>query len=454
MNFYSINILKLKRMKELKLLMSLALVTIMFTQCEKDEVSDVIPNGNLKSGKGPPKGTFTVTIENVSETYDFFESGVFNTPDGADSPGPLLPGNSYSFTFHASIGHKLTFATMFVKSNDLFYGPSGVGIDLFDNLFEGEKTETIDITSMVYLWDAGTEVNQEPGTGPDQPLNGGPGTGTDEGGNVMMVNDAFTYPDVDQTIKVALEYDGISEFTLTIENLPDSFTPLAPGVWVTHTNNYALYHDGMPDYGHGLEALAEDGMPGTLGGYLAMNSGYVSPLAPGVWVIHNRSKVLFDEGKTDHGDGLEALAEDGDPSGLASWLASQGYQSGVFNTPLGAAGPGPLMPGQSYSFSFDAKGGEYLSFATMLVHTNDLFYAPSERGIRLFNGNLAAEGSITTEIKLWDAGTEVNEYPGAGIHQPARLNGGVDENGVVMMVDDEYTYPAINQVIEVNITRN
>ncbi len=138
---------------------------------------------------------------------------------------------------------------MFVKSNDLFFGPSDAGIDLFDNLFEGDKAETIDITGLVYLWDAGTEVNQEPGTGPDQPLNGGPGTGTDENGNVMMVDDAFTYPEVDQIIIVTLEYDGISEFTLTIKNLSGSFTPLAPGVWVTHTQEYALYQDGMPDYG-------------------------------------------------------------------------------------------------------------------------------------------------------------------------------------------------------------
>jgi hypothetical protein len=441
-------------MKALKLFMSLALVAVVFTQCQKDEMSEVIPNEKLKSGQGPPVGTFTVTIKNVSETYDFFESGVFNTPDGAGSPGPLLPGNTYSVSFHASIGHKLTFATMFVKSNDLFYGPSDEGIDLFDGLFEGENSEAVDITNMVYLWDAGTEVNQEPGTGPDQPLNGGPGTGADENGNVMMVNDGFSYPDVDQTIKVTLAYDGISEFTLTIENLPGSFTPLAPGVWVTHTQDYALYQDGMPDPGHGLEVLAEDGDPGLLGAYLGMNSGYSSPLAPGVWVVHNKNKVLFEEGKADHGDGLEALAEDGDPSGLASWLAAEGFQSGVFNTPDGAAGPGPLLPGNSYSFSFDARGGDYLSFATMLVHSNDLFFAPAERGIRIFNGHMATEGSITTQVILWDAGTEVNEYPGAGIHQPARLNGGVDENGVVKRIDDGFTYPAINQIIEVTITEN
>lgn len=438
-------------MKALKLVTGLALVALLFVQCNKDEMSDM-ENDDIKKGKAP-QGMFTVTIENVSETYDYFESGVFNTPVGADGPGPLLPGNSYSAKFHASVGHKLSFATMYVKSNDLFYGPSDMGIDLFDGLFTGETAETIDITDMVYLWDAGTETNQEPGVGSGQPLNGNGAVADDPDSNVRMENDMYDYGDVDQNIKVTLSYDGISEFMLTIENLPGSATPLAPGVWVTHTMDYALYKDGMPDYGNGLEGLAEDGAAGGLGDYLAMNSGYVSPLAPGVWVVHNENKVLFEDGKSDYGYGLEALAEDEDPSGLAGWLESQGYYSGVFNTPLGEAGPGPLFPGQSYSFTFDAKGGEYISFATMLVHTNDLFFATPERGFRLFKGNTPMEGTITEYIGLWDAGTEVNEYPGAGIHQPARLNGGVDENGNVMPVKDEFTYPDVDKIIKVTITK-
>jgi hypothetical protein len=339
---------------------------------------------------------------------------------------------------------------MFVQSNDLFYGPSDMGLDLFN----GINPVTGDITSMISLWDAGTEVNEEPGTGENQPLRqSGPNTGENENGNVMPVNDEYTYPDIDETIKVILDYDGTSMFTLTIINLPGSSTPLAPGVWVVNDMPYALFEDGMPDYGHGLEGLAEDGAAGPLGNYLASNSGYVSPLAPGVWLVHNQNKPLFDEGKPDYGQGLEGLAENGDPSDLAGWLASKEYNSGVFNTPDGESAPGALLPGNSYSFSFEAKPGEYLSFATMLVHTNDLFFAPDQRGIRLFKGSTPIDGEITAEIKLWDAGTEVNEYPGAGIHQPARLNGGLDENGAVMMVNDVFMYPKVNQLIKVTIVQ-
>jgi len=437
-------------MRMFRLMLSLTLFLFLFTQCMKDDLTDDLSNGMKSAKNGPPEGMFKVTIENVSETYDFFKSGVFKTPDGASSPGPLLPGNSYSFSFPASKGHRLSFATMYVQSNDLFFGPSDMGL----NLFNGDNPVTGDITSMISLWDAGTEVNEVPGTGPNQPLRqSGPNTGPTENGNVMKVNDAFTYPAVDQTIKVTLDYDGTSMFTVTIMNLSGSATPLAPGVWVIHDMSYALFKDGMPDYGEGLEGLAEDGDAGPLSEYLAMNSGYVSPLAPGVWVVHNKNKPLFDDGKMDYGNGLEALAENGDPSELAGWLSSKEYNSGVFNMPNGASAPGALMPGQTYSFTFDAKGGEYLSFATMLVHTNDLFFAPAQRGIKLFNGNQAIIGEITSDIKLWDAGTEVNEYPGAGIHQPARLNGGIDENGNVMMVNDGFMYPDVGQIINVTIEK-
>jgi hypothetical protein len=437
-----------------QLMLSLTLLLFLFSQCMKDDLTDELSTG-MKSAindgrNSPPEGMFKVTIENVSETYNFFKSGVFNTSDGASSPGPLLPGSSYSFTFPASKGHKLSFATMYVQSNDLFFGPSDAGLDLFN----GDNPVTGDVTSMISLWDAGTEVNENPGTGPNQPIRqSSPNTGPAENGNVMMVNDAFTYPTVDQTIKVTLDYDGTSMFTVTIMNLSGSLTPLAPGVWVIHDMPYALYKDGMPDYGKGLEGLAEDGNAGPLGEYLAMNSGYVSPLAPGVWMVHNNNKSLFDDGKMDYGNGLEALAENGDPSELAGWLISKEYNIGVFNTPDGTSAPGALMPGQSYSFTFEAKGGEYLSFATMLVHTNDLFFAPLKRGFKLFNGNQVMVGDITSEIKLWDAGTEVNEYPGAGIHQPARLNGGIDENGNVKMVNDGFMYPDVDQIIKVTIEK-
>ena len=65
----------------------------------------------------------------LAEMDGVMASGVFDTPDGADGPGVIVPGASYSFTVHAKAGTTLYFATMFVQSNDLFFAP-GEGIEL------------------------------------------------------------------------------------------------------------------------------------------------------------------------------------------------------------------------------------------------------------------------------------------------------------------------------------
>jgi len=211
----------------------------------------------------------------------------------------------------------------------------------------------------------------------------------------------------------------------------------------------------MADYGSGLKGLAEDGDPSGLADHLDMNSGYVSPLAPGAWAVHSSDVTpIFMTNESDLGEGLEDLAENGNPTSLAAALSSKTgvTSSGAFNTPSGASGPGPLLPGSSYEFTFDAEEGEYLSFATMLVHTNDLFFSPADMGITLFSGGTAISGDITSKVMLYDAGTEINEKPGVGIHQPARLNGGMDENGNVRVVDDMYTYPVVSDAVKITIT--
>jgi hypothetical protein len=181
-------------------------------------------------------------------------------------------------------------------------------------------------------------------------------------------------------------------------------------------------------------------------------------LAPGVWAVHTEPGVLFTEGEADRGDGLEALAEDGNPADLDAAL--EGYmgaiEHGVFNTPVGAGEPGPAAPEAVYEFSFVASPGARLSFGTMFVQSNDLFYAPGAAGIPLFDDDLTAlRGDITDQISLWDAGTEVNQAPGEGADQAPRQAGpntGADEGGVVQLVDDGFTYPDTTDAIRVTVT--
>ena len=91
----------------------------------------------------------------------------------------------------------------------------------------------------------------------------------------------------------------------------------------------------------------------------------------------------------------------------------------------------------------------------MFVQSNDLFYAPGQSGIALWNGDTPISGDITMNIDLWDAGTEANEFPGAGLNQPPRQSGantGTAENGTVRLVSDGFTYPATTSAIRVTIT--
>lgn len=136
-----------KIMLTLKNYLLAGVIVLSFLACDKDD--DTEPGD---------QATFKVTIENVTEPKAYMASG---------ETGMLMPGETLSFSFNAGIGSYLSFATMFVQSNDLFYGFSDQGLRLYD---DNGVAVTGDVTGMVNLWDAGTEVNEEPGVGPNQAL--------------------------------------------------------------------------------------------------------------------------------------------------------------------------------------------------------------------------------------------------------------------------------------------
>ncbi len=117
---------------------------------------------------------------------------------------PIAPGGAFEFDIEAEPEQRLSFASMFVPSNDLFLSPDAEGIALFD---DGTPVEG-DVTGSVVLLDAGTEPNGQPGVGPDQaPAQDAPDQGADEGGVVRRleaVDDGFEYPAVDATVQVTL----------------------------------------------------------------------------------------------------------------------------------------------------------------------------------------------------------------------------------------------------------
>ena len=417
-------------MKVLKLMLGMALVALVLTQCKKEILVDDVSDSAMKKADKTPTGTYTVTVENVSVPYDYFEAGSEFGVSGGDETPPAHPGETIIIQFHAGVKHKLSFASMYGASNDMFYAPGDGGLSLFT---AGVPLEG-DITGMIGLWDAGTEVN------------GSGSPGTPESKPVELV------PSAENNIQVLLAYDGSSMFTLTIHVLPGSATPLSPVAWVVHSDGQKpLFTEGALDYGNGLEALAEMGDAGPLGEYLKMHSGYVSPVAPVLWVLHEKKDhPIFMHGATDYGMGLELLAETGNPGDLYNSLIAAGYETGVQAIPDGGAAPGPIFPGQKFVFTFEGHVGQSLSIASMLGASNDEFFSTGDEGIKLSNG--VAEKDITHFFEIYDAGTEVNEYPGAGYHQGGPE--GPDEMGNVRVLDDEFMWPDASKVIKVTIKKN
>jgi hypothetical protein len=91
-------------------------------------------------------------------------SGTFTSPGGPDDGDAIFPGESSTFTVTASPGQRLQFELMFVQSNDWFYALGADGIELFD----GNAPIDGDVTAQLVLYDAGSEADTAPGTGPDQ----------------------------------------------------------------------------------------------------------------------------------------------------------------------------------------------------------------------------------------------------------------------------------------------
>ena len=322
-------------------------------------------------------------------------SGVFNTPTGADAPAPIGPAGTYQFSFDAAPGDALSFTTMFIQSNDWFYAPAPEGIPLFDA--EGTPISG-NISDQVNLYDAGTEADETPGLGVNQaPRQAGADTGDADPDTAIRGVPESDLSDLEgqvlgSSITATPGANGMTTFTVTLTNLSTP-TSLTPTVAV--------------------------------------------PLSPGAWFVAEDAEPLFTVGEPDTGEGLEAIAEDGDPSILAASLDAKEGTSGVFNTPVGADAPGPIAPGGAYEFTFSASEGDTLQLATMFIQSNDWIYAP-ENGIELFEDGEAISGDVS--VGLYDVGTEADETPGIGANQAPRQagpnTGDADPDTTVRAVED------------------
>jgi hypothetical protein len=379
--------------------------------------------------------TFTVRVENIAP-WTVLKSGTFGTrTDG--TAGPIRPGEAYELAFTAGKGQKLSFVAMLGQSNDWFFGPGPDGIALYDA--DGAPISG-DVTSQLALWDAGTELDQEPGvgdaTGPMQPS---PEFGAaDADATVRMIGatkqlangQTFAVPAVSSMIKATLTPGADRSFVLRLENVStattlhtsagDSGVGISPIVWALHLAPGPFFTPGSADRAEGLEMVAESGNGAPLGASTRARTGWATPISPGVFAVHRDPEPLYALGLEDLALGLEPLAESGNVSVLVTALDDNAKlmaldAHGTFTMPDGATAAGPALPGHAFTYTVTAMPGDHLSFVSMFGMSNDWFFGTRPDGIALFDELGAPRtGDVTGDIALYDAGTELDQEPAIG----------------------------------------
>ena len=124
--------------------------------------------------------------------FDYITGNLGLPAAKSNETAPVGPGQSLTFTLEVPVGYKLGFNSMFVFSNDWFVANKNEGYHLFNG--DGSPKSGSEITNTTYLFDAGTEIDQAIGFGPDQaPFQAGPNTGAADGNNmvrrVMQIED-------------------------------------------------------------------------------------------------------------------------------------------------------------------------------------------------------------------------------------------------------------------------
>lgn len=396
-----------------------ALVSTALVSCSDDDEKDM-----------PQPVSSVISFENVLEPKDFVESGTFVGMGGPGVDAPVvLPGSSISFKFHAGKGQALMFATMYGASKDWFFAPENPGLNLYNN--DGTAI-TGDVASQIKLWDNGTKDNM---------------TGDAESANIMEVPGV----DASKLMKLELKYmASSSEFTLTITNTSGGTaneTPFSPGVWAVSNVFGGKLLNEMPFYKKGamsnaeITAIAQSGDNSFLSTKISANTSIITGISPAIVVVYTGDvNPIYEAGKKDAGMGLSNLAQMGDGSVLKASLEKMANVKKVY-----IAGNAPVAPGEKVEVMFESTEGDHVAYATMFGYSNDWFYANDVLILASFKGD------VTDKTALFDDGTAVSQYPGAGNAQGLFTGKPEKEEKNIMKVDNMFPVPAINKVLKVVI---
>lgn len=432
-----------------KLALAILFIPLIFSSCKKKDKEEDMTNDTMTMTT-----TSTLTVENVLNAQPLVESGTFQ---GTGTPPVVFPGQSVTIHFAAAKGEALSFVTMYGWSNDLFFAPENPGIAVYDasgNPIEG------DVSSKIKLWDNGTRINQAPGASVMHP-------GTADNKNITEVagTDAQgnSYLAASLLMNAMLKYEGNSYFTLTIKNISGGTaneTPFSPGVWSVSyiaggslLNAAPLYAKDKPS-ANGLTSIAEMGNNTPLNTYISGITGIFTPYSPILVVVYNGiDNPVYKEGELDRAKGLKLLAQRGNADTLASYLRTVNGVKAVYVLP--APSTKVLLPvingqmGGKVSQEITASTGDRLLIATMYGFSNDWFFASTGNGT-----DATMKGDISSTIGLFDDGTAISQFPGAGITQFNLAGTPLDENKVISAVPNPNgftTLPDISNMIRVTL---
>lgn len=120
---------------------------------------------------------------------------------------------------------------------------------------------------------------------------------------------------------------------------------------------------------------------------------------------------------------------------------------------LAATGSTVLLPkiggqaGSSVSQELMVAKGDRIAIATMYGLSNDWFFASKDNGV-----DATTKGDVSSSIELFDDGTAVNQFPGAGITQFNLAGTPLEESKAIEAVPNPNaftTLPAIPEIIKV-----
>lgn len=143
----------------------------------------------------------------------------------------------------------------------------------------------------------------------------------------------------------------------------------------------------------------------------------------------------------------------GDASGLAAYLKTLNGVKDVYVLP--AANSTVLLPkigeqnGSSVSQKLDVAKGDRIAIATMYGLSNDWFFASKDDGV-----DAMQKGDISSSIGLYDNGTAINQFPGAGVTQFNLAGTPLEERKAIEEVPNPNaftTLPTISNIIKVTL---